>query len=536
MADYRLSAQMIGRSEGRSAIAAAAYRAGVALSDERVGLAHDYTRKTGVLHTEIMAPEDGPEWVHDREALWNRVERSEKRPDAQVAREIQLSLPHEISHEQRVALVREFVQENFVAKGMIADIALHAPPREGDQRNHHAHIMLTTRPLSAKGFENKNRAWNSREILGHWREAWAENQNRNLRQILGQQAPQVSHKSNLERGIEQVPGQHLGPAATGLQRRHAASRRGELHRATQTINQRIKEVREAQDKIIDRVPKEEKTLRQIAMEMSMLKDRFAKQKEEHVKELADVLKEMRTKRGYTLAVIDRLSLEPFEKKERDAQRELAAAQQQAQVAVTPKAIMRWFTDPAGSLWAAAKKSMQTDAAAGRLVRVQTTKDGFKQWLESDAGKDFTKAQIKNLTNNSVEIEAAVEKIRRVEREKGRAKTWLNSDDGVKYKIDKVRELQGDLSQLRTKERRARRNVAQLDRNLKAVVRSEKIATGLANAEIGRGLLMPERILDTTKYVRGVQIGLSDMVKKLTPQQKLSLSRVLTLGLGIGRGD
>jgi hypothetical protein len=94
VADYRLSAQMISRADGRNAVAAAAYRAGAALANDCNGQSYDYTRKVGVLHTEIIAPEHAPAWVQDREHLWNAVETSETRKNSQVAREIQLSLPH----------------------------------------------------------------------------------------------------------------------------------------------------------------------------------------------------------------------------------------------------------------------------------------------------------------------------------------------------------------------------------------------------------------------------------------------------------
>ena len=163
MADYRLSAQVIKRSDGRSAIAAAAYRSAERLLDERTGLTSDYSRKDGVTHAEIVAPDNTPDWMHDRAQLWNAVEAVERRKDAQLAREVQLSLPHELTDEQRKELVLGFVKEQFVAKGMIADIAIHAPSADGDQRNHHAHVMLTMRTLTNEGFGNKARDWNSPE-------------------------------------------------------------------------------------------------------------------------------------------------------------------------------------------------------------------------------------------------------------------------------------------------------------------------------------------------------------------------------------
>ena len=137
----------------------------------------DYAAKGGVDHTEILAPDHAPDWVHDRSELWNRVEESETRKNSQVAREVRVALPDELTHAQRVALVRDYAQTQFVDRGMVADIALHAPGRAGDERNHHAHILLTTREVDADGFTTKNRDWNKVEVLEGWREAWARDSN-----------------------------------------------------------------------------------------------------------------------------------------------------------------------------------------------------------------------------------------------------------------------------------------------------------------------------------------------------------------------
>ena len=183
MAIYHLRATMISRSQGRSATAAAAYRVAERIEDRRTGLTFDYAARGGVDHTEILAPDHAPDWVRDRSELWNRVEESETRKNSQVAREVRVALPDELTHAQRVALVRDYAQAQFVDRGMVADIALHAPGREGDERNHHAHILLTTRELDAEGsvpgggFTTKNRDWNKVEVLEGWREAWARDSN-----------------------------------------------------------------------------------------------------------------------------------------------------------------------------------------------------------------------------------------------------------------------------------------------------------------------------------------------------------------------
>ncbi|WP_407977629.1 MobQ family relaxase (plasmid) [Brucella pseudogrignonensis] len=184
---------MISRSAGRSATGASAYRSAERIVDARTGLVFDYERRSGVDHTEILMPESAPDWVQDRSALWNAVEASETRKNSQVAREVRVALPHELSPEQRVELVRGFCQRAFVDAGMVADIALHAPCREGDERNHHAHIMLTTREIGPDGFSAKNRDWNAVERLEDWRALWAQEMNDALeRYSLGER---VDHRT-----------------------------------------------------------------------------------------------------------------------------------------------------------------------------------------------------------------------------------------------------------------------------------------------------------------------------------------------------
>ena len=138
---------IIKRSEGRSAVAAAAYRSGTKLTNEWDGLTHDYTRKGGVVHAEIMLPAHAPPEFADRSTLWNSVEQIEKARDSQLAREIEAALPRELSREQQLALVRAYVKDNFVDKGMCADFAIH----DKGTGNPHVHIMLTVRPLKENG-------------------------------------------------------------------------------------------------------------------------------------------------------------------------------------------------------------------------------------------------------------------------------------------------------------------------------------------------------------------------------------------------
>lgn len=202
IAIYRFSAQVISRSAGRSATAAAAYRAGVLIEDRRTGRVHDYDRRSGVMHAEILTPEATPAWMTDRTALWNAVEIAEKRKDAQLSREVQLALPHELDASQRLSLVRDYVREAFVTRGMIADLVIHAPHRQGDDRNHHAHVMLTMREIAGDGFGKKERGWNETALIEHWRETWQEAINRALERA--GHAGRVDHRSLEEQRAEAV--------------------------------------------------------------------------------------------------------------------------------------------------------------------------------------------------------------------------------------------------------------------------------------------------------------------------------------------
>jgi Ti-type conjugative transfer relaxase TraA len=209
MAIYHLSAKVVSRGKGQSVVAAAAYRAGQVLTDEATGTMHDYTRKAGVEHREIQAPEGAPSWAMDRAQLWNRVELIEKRKDAQLAREIEVGLPIELNAKDQVRLLREFVRREFVAKGMVADFAIH----RDHGHNPHAHILLTTRKISSKGFGPKERAWNDRAQLLAWRAAWAEVTNEHLAEA--GLAVRIDHRTLKAQGISLAPGRKIG---LGLER------------------------------------------------------------------------------------------------------------------------------------------------------------------------------------------------------------------------------------------------------------------------------------------------------------------------------
>jgi len=233
--------QVIGRSSGRSATAAAAYRSGEQVKDERTGQTFDYTGKSDIYKNEILKPETAPERLGHRETLWNEVEQGEKRKDSQLSREVMVALPAELSYDQREALTREYVQAQFVSQGMIADIGYH----DFDSHNPHAHIMLTMRSVDEKGFGKKQRDWNKREAIERHRQAWAKYTNRALERA-GLEV-QIDHRSLKEQGIEREPQIHLGAQVMEMEAKGIQTRVGDESRRISQVNRDI-ERREAQGK------------------------------------------------------------------------------------------------------------------------------------------------------------------------------------------------------------------------------------------------------------------------------------------------
>lgn len=234
MAIYHFSAKVIARSAGRSAVAAAAYRSASRLYDERTERPCDYTRKSGVLHSEIMAPAHAPDRWQDRQALWNEVEWGEKRKDAQLAREIEFALPREMHSDDAIELARSFVQREFVARGMVADLNVHCDVGEDGLPRPHAHVMLAMREVKTDGFGAKVRDWNSTALLEHWREAWADHVNERLAQL--DLDIRIDHRSLHDQGIGLEPQPKIGPAAARLEARGRASERVQDHRAVARRN------------------------------------------------------------------------------------------------------------------------------------------------------------------------------------------------------------------------------------------------------------------------------------------------------------
>ncbi|PLP57119.1 Ti-type conjugative transfer relaxase TraA [Mesorhizobium loti] len=233
MAIYHLHVKVIGRKSGSSAVASAAYRSASRLHDERIERSHDFSAKRGVVHSEVLLPEDAPEHLRDRERLWNDVEAFEKRKDAQLAREVEFALPRELTQTQGIELARDFVQAQFVDTGMIADLNVHWDVGEDGMPKPHAHVMLTMRSVDEDGFGPKVRDWNSTQMIERWRERWAELANERLADL--DIDARIDHRSLEAQGIELEPQSQIGASAQRIETRSVedaldVANRAELHR------------------------------------------------------------------------------------------------------------------------------------------------------------------------------------------------------------------------------------------------------------------------------------------------------------------
>ena len=265
MAIYHLSIKIISRGKGKSAVAASAYRSGEKIKNEYDGIVHDFTRKGGIAHTEIILPQNAPQEFSDRGILWNSVEKIEKSKNSQLAREIEVALPKELNREKQIELVRKYVKQNFVKVGMCADIALH----DKNDGNSHAHILLTMRPLNEdktwgakskkeyildengekvklKNGNYKTRKintvdWNEQDKAEHWREAWADITNKYLEENSIQE--KVDHRSYQRQGIEQIPTIHLGVSSTQMEKKGIATDRGNINREIRKQNRLLQEIK-----------------------------------------------------------------------------------------------------------------------------------------------------------------------------------------------------------------------------------------------------------------------------------------------------
>ncbi|PXA95777.1 Ti-type conjugative transfer relaxase TraA [Nostoc sp. 3335mG] len=228
MAIYHFSAKIISRANGSSALASAAYRSASRLHDERLDRHHDFSNKAGVVHSEVMLPDGAPEHFADREKLWNAVEAAELRKDAQLSREVEFAIPRELDQAEGIRLAREFVEREFVARGMIADLNVHWDVGAEGEPKPHAHVMLTLRDVDENGFGKKNRDWNRTDLLEKWRERWAEHANQRLAEL--DIDARIDHRSFEAQGIGLEPQHKIGPAASRMAAKGLELERVDEHR------------------------------------------------------------------------------------------------------------------------------------------------------------------------------------------------------------------------------------------------------------------------------------------------------------------
>lgn len=251
MAIYHCEVKSISRANGRSATAAAAYRAGEKIKDERTLEVHDYTRKRTVISADLIMPSDVSKKI-TRSELWNMAEKSEKRKDAKVAREYEIALPAELPREAQRRLALDFARQIADRYHVAADVALHAPDRKGDERNIHAHILTTTRRITACGeLGDKTRELDvkpssAREVTAV-RELWAQLANAELERH--GRSERIDARTLEAQGIERRPQIHLGPAATQMERRGVATEKGDRNRELAAYNADLTEARQATEEL-----------------------------------------------------------------------------------------------------------------------------------------------------------------------------------------------------------------------------------------------------------------------------------------------
>lgn len=253
MTIYHLKASSIGRSKGRSACAAAAYQSADKIKDERTGITFDYTHKSRVRYSEIIAPAGSPTWTINRAELWNHAEQAEenstRRATATTAREFVIALPHELGCDDQLILTREFAQYIVTTYGVVVDFSIHEPSREGDNRNFHAHLMLTDRRITDAGFAGKLRELNifngGKMNIASIREQWAKIANRFLERARVLEF--IDHRSYKSQCIDRVATIHLGVATTAMERRGVATERGDWNRTVlenNALRMKFEKVRE----------------------------------------------------------------------------------------------------------------------------------------------------------------------------------------------------------------------------------------------------------------------------------------------------
>ena len=268
---FHFHVTQVKRSAGQSVVASAAYRAGEKLHSEYYGEDNDYTRKGGVICSEILLPPHAPPSFSDRETLWNEVEKAERGKKAQLAYSFDIALQNEFSMQENIDLARQFLLDNFVSRGMVVDFAVHQPDKEnGGISNQHFHVMCPIRPIEPDGrWGNKQRReyvldehgervldeagnyvfnavpttdWGKPETLEAWRRAWAEMCNAKFAEK-GLDC-RIDHRSFARQGVEQIPTQHEGPTVRAMEAKGIRTDKGDLNRFIRKINTLLREAKE----------------------------------------------------------------------------------------------------------------------------------------------------------------------------------------------------------------------------------------------------------------------------------------------------
>lgn len=413
MAQFRLEMQAIKRADGRSTVAAAAYRAASLLHDARLEMSFDFRAKGGVAFTGVMGPPSAPPAYADRQALWNAVEAADKRIDSRPAREILISLPHELSDDQRHALVRAFVSESLVARGMIADYAIHDPDAHGDQRNYHAHILVTTRRVGPEGFGFKAREWDNPDAVRALRLEWCHVQNLHLRQHLGPEAPQVTHLSLADQGQGREPTIHLGPAASGMERRGEGSDRGDINRRVAERNGARREgpakVRDLEDRMAETMARRAYPIAAVITEFEAIHAAMTRERDSWTRDLAGRLRPAPP----SAREIVREILGDAAAEKTLARRRLARTERRIEAGRSRRATLaRWIRNPARMIWAAHVElnALARDRNAARLADLRLAVR--REWLASGEGRAWLASR---LAPERQAAEAARREVRTLER-------------------------------------------------------------------------------------------------------------------------
>jgi len=229
MASTFYKVKQIKRMDGRSSVAASAYRSGEAIKDEKQNLTFDYTNKQNIIHTEIITPDNAPEWATNRAKLWNMVEGSELRKNSQTARDLTISLHEELTIEENIELIQNHIKENFVSKGMVADLAIHDEKTADGGQNLHAHVMLTMRELDGNNFSTtKNRDWNHHQLVTDWRKSWENESNKAFENAEIDEA--ISMTKNPQQEFI-IPEKNLSMQAYQMEKKGIETYEGEIYKA-----------------------------------------------------------------------------------------------------------------------------------------------------------------------------------------------------------------------------------------------------------------------------------------------------------------